>query len=52
VKLRGPLDLAEVQEGYSAGAEKVQISEGQEPSIGITRNVGSNRESAYREFVK
>jgi hypothetical protein len=42
-KLRGPLDLAEVQEGYSAEVEEVRSSEGQEPSIGITRSVGSTR---------
>jgi hypothetical protein len=32
-RLRGPFNLVEVQEGYSAGVEEVRSSEGKEPSI-------------------
>jgi hypothetical protein len=51
-RLREPLNLLEVQEGYSARVEEVRSSEGQEPSIWITRSMGFTRGSAYREFAR
>jgi hypothetical protein len=34
VKNPGPLDLAEVQEGYSAGQRRFEAQEGQERQLG------------------
>jgi hypothetical protein len=51
-KFRGSLDLAGARKATVQERKKVRSSEGQEPSIGITRSVDSTRRSAYREFVR